>query len=212
MGDDTIAAGLPRNDVRIESTLDWYFNFSDADLGLRSNHAATVAALTNPTERTVATSDAAEDAMFRAADAIGRFRAVSGIVNRLSKRDQRDLQQSYTIRRWHKELLPRPAAQRWFAVSSPAVRAYLRGHGHKHWTLEAGERLLVIAERTLKGGGAPELVAVRVDAWTLAERAVEALLRRYVEAERAIAKETAGARAQRRVRRQLGEAARRRWS
>ena len=80
-------AGLSRDHVRIESTLDWYFNFADADLGLRSNHAATVAFLNNPGERTVASPDAAEDAMFRAVDAVRRFRAVSEIINRMGKFD-----------------------------------------------------------------------------------------------------------------------------
>ena len=41
-------ATLSPDHVRIESTLDWYLNFADVDLGLRSNHAATVAYLNNP--------------------------------------------------------------------------------------------------------------------------------------------------------------------
>ena len=194
MGDATRGdATFSPDHVRIESTLDWYFNFADADLGLRSNYVATVAFLNNPCERTVATSDAAEEAMFRAVEAIRRFRAVSAVVNRLSKRDQRDLHQSFTRRRCPLELTPRPAAERWFAISSPAVREYLRGHGHKHWTFEAGERLLVLAQRAAKDQEPHELATERVEAWTFAERALEALLRRYAAAERAAAAEAAAA-------------------
>jgi hypothetical protein len=87
MGEAMRGARPSGDHVRIESTLDWHFNFADADLGLRNNHGATVAFLMNPAERSVASSDAAEEAMFRAVEAIRRFRAVSAVVNRLSKRD-----------------------------------------------------------------------------------------------------------------------------
>ena len=38
---------LSREHARIDSTLDWYFNFAEGDVGLQSNHAATVAVLIN---------------------------------------------------------------------------------------------------------------------------------------------------------------------
>ena len=39
---------LSREHARIDSTLDWYFNFAEGDVGLQSNHAATVAVLIGP--------------------------------------------------------------------------------------------------------------------------------------------------------------------
>jgi hypothetical protein len=61
---------LSRDQARIDSTLDWYFNFGAGDVGLQSNHGATVAVLINPKNRGVANADAAEDAMFRAVEAV----------------------------------------------------------------------------------------------------------------------------------------------
>jgi len=43
-------------------TLNWYFNFARGDVGLPSNHGATVAVLINPKDRTVANADVAEEA------------------------------------------------------------------------------------------------------------------------------------------------------
>jgi len=120
MGDRVHEAGLRGEHVRIEATRDWYFNLADADLGLGfgSNLAATIARLVNPKERTVATSDAGEDAMFRAVDAIGQFREISTVINRLSKRDQRDLHASFTRRHGPIELASSPFR----SVGSPCRR------------------------------------------------------------------------------------------
>jgi len=73
---------LSRDHARIDSTLDWYFNFAEGDIGLQSNHAATVAALINPKNRTVASADAAEEAMFRAVEWSFAERVVDGLFDR----------------------------------------------------------------------------------------------------------------------------------
>jgi len=60
---------------------------------------------------------------------------------------------------------------------------------------DAGQALLVLAQQL-----SPDVVefhAVRVDAWTFAERAVEGLFDRYAAAERAVAAEAAADRARR---------------
>jgi hypothetical protein len=79
-------AVLSRDHARIDSTLNWYFNFAQGDVGLRSNHAATAAVLINPKDRVVTNADAAEEAMFRAVEAVTRHRAVAAILARLSER------------------------------------------------------------------------------------------------------------------------------
>jgi hypothetical protein len=130
----------------------------------------------------VANADGAEEATFRAVEAVTRHRAVSVILARLNERDQQDLRQCYASRLWPGELAAHPAGQRWFAASSPAVRGYLHAH-HTGFTPEAGEALLVLAEQI---SDAAELVAMRVEAWAFAERVVEGLFDRYARAERVV--------------------------
>jgi hypothetical protein len=190
-------AGLSRKQVRIEATLDWYFNFADADLGLRSNHEATVAVLTNPGGQSVPSADAAEYEMFRAVEAIRRYRDVSAIVNRMSRRDQGDLYHCYRSRQCPRELASRPTPQRWFAASSPIVRSYLIAHGRKAWALEEATAVLVLAECSLREPDAAELRVLRTDAWAFAERALGQLLARYLTAERAHEAAEAAAQAER---------------
>jgi hypothetical protein len=66
---------LSRDHARMDSTLDCYFTFAQGDVGLRSNHPATVAILINRQNCTVANADAAEEAMFQAVEAVTRHRA-----------------------------------------------------------------------------------------------------------------------------------------
>jgi hypothetical protein len=186
---------VSREHARIDSTLNSYFNFAAGDVGLRSNHAATVAVLVNRKNRTVANADAAEEAMFQAVEAVTRHRAVSAILARLSEHDRHELWQCYASRRWPGELAARPAAQRWFAASSPAVRNYLRARSNNGWTPDAGEALLVLAEQV--SPDPVELEVVRVEAWTFAERVVGALFDRYSAAERAVLAEAAAERERR---------------
>jgi len=69
--------------------------------------------------------------------------------------------------------------------------------------------VLVLAQRTAKEGDARELAIVGVDAWTFAERALDALVGRFAAAARAIAVEAAASRRKRTV---PSESNPRRWS
>jgi len=75
MGDVTTEhTEVSRKHARIDETLNWYFNFGEGDLDLQSNHATTVGVLINPKNRAVAIADVAEEAMFRAVEAVTRHR------------------------------------------------------------------------------------------------------------------------------------------
>ena len=187
---------ISREHTRIDGTLDWYFNFGEGDVGLQSNHAATVAVLINPKNGAVTNADAAEEAMFRAVEAVTRHRAVSAILARLSPHDRHDLRHCYAGKRWRGELTERLVAQRWFASLSPAVENYLRAHGNG-WTPDAGQALLVLAAQV--PSDVAELAAVRVEAWSFAERIVEGLFGRYAAAERVINAKAAAERDRRRA-------------
>ena len=191
----TEQTALSREYARIDSTLDWYFNFGEGDVGLQSNHAATVAVLISPKNRAVANADAAEVAMFRAVEAVTRHRAVSVILARLSPHDRHDLRHCYAGRRWRGELAERLVAHRWFAASSPAVQRYLHAHPENGWTPDAGQALLVLARQV--SPQLPELVAVHVEAWSFAERVVEPLFARYAAAEREVEAEATAERVNR---------------
>jgi len=169
--------------ARIDTTLNWYFNFAEGDVGLQSDHQSTVAALINPKNRAVANADTAEEAMFQAVEAVTRHRTVSSILARLSDHDRHDLRHCYAGGRWRGELAEKLVAHRWFAILSPAVRTYLAAHG-TGWTPEAGESLLILAEQVSWEVG--ELAAVRLEAWRFAQRVVGELFARYAAAERIV--------------------------
>ena len=177
----TERTALSREHTRIDGTLNWYFNLAEGDVGIQSNHAATVAVLINPKNRSLTNADAAEEAMFRAVEAITRHRAVSAVLARLSPHDRHDLRHCYASRRWRGELAERLVAHRWFASLSPAVENYLRTHSNG-CTPDAGQALLVLAAQV--PSDVTELAAVRVEAWSFAERIVEGLFGRYAAAER----------------------------
>ena len=179
----TEQTALSREYARIDSTLNWYFNFAEGDVGLQSNHQASVAVLINPKNRSVTNADAAEEAMFSAVEAITRYRGVSAILGRLSPHDRHDLRHCYAGRRWRGELAERLIGHRWFASLAPAVENYLRAHGNG-WTPDAGQALLVLAEQVAWDVG--ELAAIRVEAWRFAERVVGELFARYAAAERVV--------------------------
>jgi len=182
--------------ARIDSTLNWYFNFAEGDVGLQSNHPATVAVLINPKNRAAANSDAAEDAMFRAVESVTRHRTVSTILARLSPHDRHDLRHCYAGRRWRGELAEQLVAHRWFASLSPAVQNYLRAHSNG-WTPQSGQALLVLAEQVAWEVG--ELAAIRVEAWRFADRVVRELFARYAAAERVVEAKAAVERDRRRA-------------
>jgi hypothetical protein len=70
---------------------------------------------------------------------------------------------------------------------SPVVQNYLRAHSNG-WTPETGQALLVLAEQA--SPDVADLAAVRVEAWSFAERVVIELFDRYAAAERAVEAET----------------------
>lgn len=174
------------NEIDARIDLEWLFNDSIGDLGLKSTHGAMVAMIESGGGATVATSESAELKMELSLDAADRFRRVSGGVRLLTPREQRDVALAFTRRTWPRELQSRPAVERYPAASSDAVRAFLKDLGSSRWSLPAASAWLVRAERPTKDSGVPAetLTALRLSAWSEAEATVARLLGAYGEAAR----------------------------
>lgn len=175
---------IPTNDDRMD--LEWFFNDSDGDLGMKSNHETVVALIQNG-PGTCSSSAGAEQKLERTIDASDRYRRIGGALGRLSVTQQAALKDAFTRAQCPANLRHRPRQHVAAACASKAMRDFLRELGSQRWSQRGALEWLVRAEDPKKDSGVPVevLTTLRVMVWREAEARVDDLVAAYMVEERA---------------------------